>query len=237
MQYKQNRDKVLDALADIPGKPVIAKKALKIVFPCRFRDIKLAVIGETSHVFGLFAILVDNDYALLNINTYVELGKASVNKVQFDGIDYYEYSYEPGDVVIRTKEVVARSALIFLAIDEFVFKGKVPWYVSYDDMGRLFETAERYSGTSAKILPEVMEFLAAYIARKKENRVKFIRDGATKKEDYAVDKISWVPLRSVYWSAPGTVNKVGGAYFADGVVSALVNPSSKVEKVESILRA
>jgi len=237
LTLQRDRGKVLAALADLPNKPIIAKKPLKIVFPYRFKDIGLAVIGETSHVFGLFAIVVDNCYTLLNLNTFLTLGKASVSKAVYDDVEYFEYSYAAGDTVIQTHDVVARSALIFLAIDEFVFKGKVPWYVGYEDMGRLFETAMAYSGTSAKILPEVMEFLAAYIARKKEDRTKFLRHGASKLVDFAPSKMAWVPLRSVYWSAPGTLNKVAGAYFADGVVSALVNPSARVEKVESIVRA
>lgn len=236
MDYKRNRDKVLEALGDTPSKAVIAKKPLKIIFPTRFCDIRLASIGEISHVYGLFAVVVDDCYTLLNLNAYVELSKASITKAMFNDVEHYVFSYEPGDVVIRTREVVERSALIFLAIDEFVFKGKVPWYVDYDDMGKLFETSH-LAGTKANILPEVMEFLAAYIARKKEDRIKFIRHGATSKADFALNKLAWVPLRNVYWSAPGTVNKLSGAYFADGVVSALVNPSNKVETVESILRA
>ncbi len=234
---KRDSGKVFKALGDLPNKPVIAREPLKIIFPSRFRDIKLAVIGERSYVYGFFAIIVGESYALCNINAYVELGQASVSKVDFNGEEYYEFSYEPGDTVIRTKEIVARSALIFTAIDEFVFKGKVPWYVEYEDMGKLFNTAEAYAGTKARILPSVMEFLASYIARKKNERAKFIRDEAKTKDDFALAKIAWVPLRSVYWSAPGTLNKIAGAYFADGVVSAIVNPSKKVEKVESIVRA
>ncbi len=82
-----------------------------------------------------------------------------------------------------------------------------------------------------------MEFFAAYTARQKEDRVRFIREGAKTRSDFTPDKIRWVPLRSVFYSAPGTVNKLAGAYFQDGIVSALVNPSTQVESVESVLRA
>lgn len=237
MKLTRNAEKVFEALGDLPNKPVIAKKKLSITFPVRFRDIKLAVIGEHSFVYGLFAIIVDNHFALMNISTYVELGKAAVTIEKVNDVEYYVYTYEPGDIVIRTKDVVARSALIFSAIDEFYFKGKVPWYVGYEDMSKVFNTAMEYAGTKAKIIPSVMEFLASYVARAKKDRTKFIREVAKTREDYALENIAWVPLRSVFWSAPGTVNKLAGAYFADGVVSALVNPSDRVESVESVLRA
>lgn len=236
-QLTRDPGKVLAALADIPGKPVIAKEAIKIIFPVRFADIKLAVIGEDSYVYGLFAIMLGDRYAVCNLNAYVELGRASITKVLYGEQEYYEYSYEPGDVVIRTKEIMARSNLIFSSIDEFIFKGKLPWYVNYEDVGKLYDTASKFAGTKAKINPSVMEFLAAYIARKKDDRTKFIREGATSKKDFTLDKLAWVPLRSVYWSAPGTVNKIAGAYYADGVVSALVTKNQRVETVEGILRA
>ena len=40
--------KVYQALSDEPGKPVIAKKALTIQFPVRFREIGLAQIGASE---------------------------------------------------------------------------------------------------------------------------------------------------------------------------------------------
>lgn len=238
MELKRNGGKILEQIHDLPNKPSIAKKKLTIQFPTRFRDIKLAVVGEESYVFGLFAIIYEDSYALLNMNGYVELGQASsISVVEIEGVEYYNFTYEPGDVIFRTKDIVARSNLIFSAIDEFVFKGKVPWYIEYDDMSKLFTTASEYSGSKARILPQVMEFLAGYIARSKNDRTKFIREVAKTPKEFHRNNISWVPLRSVFWSAPGTVNKISGAYFADGVVSALVNPSKRVEKVESILRA
>lgn len=237
MALTRHAGKVYEALHDLPGKPVIAKQPIKIIFPVRFAEIKLAVIGEESHVYGLFAVISGNNYAVCNLNAYVELGRASISKALYEGQEYYEYSYEPGDVVIRTKEIMARSNLIFTSIDEFIFKGKLPWYVDYEDVGKLYETAEKFAGTKAKINPSVMEFLAAYIARQKKDRTKFIREGAASKADFTLDKLAWVPLRSVYWSAPGTVNKIAGAYYADGVVSALVTKNHKVETVEGILRA
>ncbi len=234
---KRSPEKVLSALKELPNGRVVTTKKLTITFPVRFRDIHLAVIGKVSFVYGLFAILMDDDYALCNINGYVELGEASIKIEKVGEIEYYKFTYEPGDTVIMTKDIVARSNLIFTAIDEFVFKGKVPWYVGYEDMGMIFRTAQTFAGSRARIIPSMMEFFAAYIARKNANRVEYVREGAKSRADFTRDKIAWVPLRSVFYSAPGTVNKISGAYFNDGIVSALVNPSEKAGSVESVLRA
>lgn len=237
MKLTRDAGSILGNLQELPNGRVIAKKDIVITFPVRFRDIGLAVIGKTSFVYGLFAMIVGEKYALMNMNGYIELGEAIINIELIGEIEYYTFTYKAGSTVIMTKEIVARSNLIYTAIDEFVFKGKVPWYVGYDDMGRIFETAQAYAGTRARIIPSMMEFLAAYIGRNREDRTKFIREGAKSYADFSDSKIAWVPLRSVFYSAPGTVNKLAGAYFQDGVVSALVNPSNKVESVEAILRA
>ena len=237
MASVRNAGKVLSQLSDLPGKPVIAKAPLSIQFPVRFRDIELAQVGSASYVYGLFMILLDTgEYALCNVNALVELGPAVVELITVNEEPYYSFHYEPGDVVIKTKELVCRSNLIFKAIDEFVFKGKVPWYVDYEDMGKIFDTAKQHAKTSANILPSVVEFMAAYIARSRKDRVKFIRETATDYKGFDKKFMDWVPMRSVFWSAPGTVNKLAGAYFENGIISALVNPSERTEKIERILR-
>lgn len=237
MKLKHNRERILNALSKLPNKSVVTKQKLSILFPVRFTDIKLAVIGEVTYCYGLFAIKIGEEYALMNLNTYVELAKASVSKVDVGGQDYFQFDYEPGDVVFKTTEVVARSNLIFTALDEFLFKGKIPFYVTYQHGPRLFSTAKKYSGTKAIMDPSVVAFLFAYIARKKTDKVKFLREGAKSFEDFAPKELAWVPLRSVYYSSPGTINKISGAYFDDGVVSALVNQSNQISTNERIVRA
>ena len=231
----RNPEKVLSVLSDLPGKPVVTKQKITLQFPVRFSEIGLAKVGTETFVFGLFAIALDSgEYAVCNVNSLIELGKGLVEKEVIGEVEYFNFTFQPGDIVFKTKELVARPSLIYTAIDEFVFKGKIPHYLDYDDMGKLFDTAEHFAKTSAKILPSVTEFMAAYIARDKENRIKYIRETATQYKDFK--NLKWVPMQSVYWSAPGTVNKLAGAYFQDGIISAIVNPSERVDKIERILR-
>lgn len=235
---RRDGKKVLSVLSDLPGQPVITKAALTVQFPVRFKEVELAKISANTFAYGLMALILETgEYALFNVNALVELGPAPVEISEIEGVEYFSFRYQPGDVVIKTKDLVCRSSLIYKAIEEFVFKGKVPWYLDYEDMGKIFDTAKKHANTSATILPSIVEFMASYIARSKADRTRYLREVAKTPSDYARDKLTWVPLRSVYWSAPGTVNKLAGAYFQDGVVSAIVNPSDTVPKIESILRA
>jgi hypothetical protein len=47
---------------------------------------------------------------------------------------------------------------------------------------------------------------------------------------------TFIPFRSPIYGATNTTAKLIGAYFDDSINSALVNPSEKVEGVESLLR-
>ena len=46
----------------------------------------------------------------------------------------------------------------------------------------------------------------------------------------------FIPLRSVVYGATNTTNKLAGSYFNEGVISALVSPSTRIEPIEELLR-
>lgn len=229
--------RVLAALTDLPDKPVVTKSDMVIQVPSRFRDIGLLSIGSKTFVFGFFAmILPDGTYGIMSVNALMELGPCQVDREEINGEEYMNFIFKKGDVLFRTKKLVCRTSVIFKTFDEFFFKGKIPWYGSYDDISSIFATAKKHSKTRAEVTPEVVEFLTAYISRDKNNRKFFIRETAKSYQEFQTN-LRFVPMQSVFWSAPGTVNKLAGAYFENGIVSALVNPSERVEKIESILRA
>jgi hypothetical protein len=109
--------------------------------------------------------------------------------------------------------------------------------MGYDDLGKLFDTAASHAGSNVGDNYEVIELIASMVTRSKEDRSKYIRSVAETYADVSDGKIDYVPLSSVFYSVNSTVNKIAGSYFTDGVVSALVVPTAKVDKIESILRA
>lgn len=237
MSYSRNKERVLPVMKTRSDNSVIVTQACTLHVPVRFKDIGLASIGSSVYVFGLFPIILDSGhYAVMNVNALIELGQFTTTTTTIDEIDYYVFRFEEGSVLFKTLDVVQRSSVVFSALNEFVFMGKIPWYVGYDDVGGLLETARSYGGSKASIVSGIMEFMAAYIARDKRDRTKFIRETAKSEADFQ-KYLAWVPMKSVFWSAPGTVNKIAGAYAQDGIVAALVNPNDTVPRVEAVLRA
>jgi len=236
--YKRNSSLVLSNLIDNGGDQIITKVPCRIHMPVRYTEVGLGQIGGDTFTYGLFALILDsNEYTVCNINALLELNPSKTSLIKIDDVPYYEFYFEANTAVIKSTNILKRASIMFNVLDEFIFKGKVPWFVGYEDMGKLFDSSSYYSGINIGQNYEVIEFIAAMVTRSKKDRTKYIRLSIEKYEDVTLDKISYVPLKSVLYSVNSTVNKLSGSYFSEGVTSALVSPTDKVEKIESILRA
>lgn len=229
--------KVLEQLVENKNGEIICKVNCKIQVPERFSTIGLGQIGINTFTYGCLAIILESgEYAVMNMNALVELNPTRLVIVKIDGINYHQFEFDAFQTVIKTKTIVKRDAIIYNVFDEFIFKGKVPWYVDYDTLGKLFDTAAEYSGSDVSKNEDVIEFLASLISHYKNDRDSLLRNKITSYSDTSGDKITYIPLSSVFYSVNSTMNKLAGSYFNDGVISALVNPSDKVEKLEQIIR-
>lgn len=241
MTYVRDAKKVLSALVTRPDKSVVTKVDAKIVFPVRFEERLLAQLGVENLVIGLFPIIIEEGdtsyYSLLNVNAMVSLNPTDTKKTSFNGTDYYCMEFAAGSVIINTLELVQSSAVLFRLYDELFSKGKIPWYINYEDLGSIFDTAKKHAGASVGDDPEVIQLLAAIVSRDPKDRTKYYRSIVESRDTLRKVPPAYIPLRSVQYAATNTVNKIAGSYFSDGVTSALLAPSDRVESIEQILRA
>ena len=107
--------------------------------------------------------------------------------------------------------------------------------MNYIDMCRLFDTAKEYADANVGSNPEVIQMMISLIARDKDNRNIYYRQIANTNQDID-NRLVFIPIRNINYGATNTVNKLGGNYMSTGIISALNNPSDKVENIESILR-
>lgn len=233
--YIHDGDKVQACLAEVEGNRLVAKKPLKIVIPARFAERGLAFVGISTRIVGIYAIIVDDQYygvsmacAMMNITP------SSTAKVMYDDDEYYEFSFDAGATICPQLNLVKIDTLVYNIYDEIISKGRVPWYLSYELLGALFDTAKEHAGANIGQQQEVTELMVSIIARDPDNRVMYYRQVA------AIDpkkKPVFIPLKSVAYAATNTLNKLAGSYAKDGMVSALVTPTERVERLEGLLRA
>lgn len=218
---------------------VLSTTDLVIQAPARFPDIGLGEVGMNTVLYGLFAIIdrASSTYAVTSANALIGLKPAATRKLLVDDVEYYEFSFPNGSVVYENLNILRRDDILFSVFDEFFFKGKVPWYVGYEDLCKLFDTSEEYAGSNVASIHEIIEFLASMITRDSKDRTVPLRMRLNSYNDLTLANTDYVPLQSVLYSVNSTVNKLTGAYFNDGVTSALVNPTEKPETIEKLLRA
>lgn len=239
MKLKRNPQSIKSRLVIDKNNRVITKVPLTIQVPTRYPDIGLGEVGINTVVYGLFSIVdkQTQEYAVNSANALIEINPSQTGKVLIEEVEYYEFSFDANTVLYNNLNILRRDDILFRLFDEFFFKGKLPWFASYEDVCKLFDTSEEYAGSGVAATHEIIEFLAAMITRSKQDRTIPLRNVLKSYQDLKPENTDYVPLQSVLYSVNSTVNKLTGAYFNDGVTSALVNPTERVETIEGLLRA
>jgi hypothetical protein len=225
-------------LAELPDESLVAKKTIKIYIPVRFAERGLASIGRETHIVGIYAMVVDDAYyAVSMVNAMMRILPNITNTVDIMGDDYYEFIFTPGSTILPSTQLVKIDTLTYKIYDEIIAKGRVPWYLGYPELAQLFNTARYHAGANIGSDHEVIELLVSIISRDPKDITRYYRQVAKTMQEVKKNPPIYTPLKSVANVATNTTNKLAGSYFSEGVVSALVNPAERTERIEGILRA
>lgn len=235
---KRNPQAVLAQLVEDDSGQIFTKSDCIIQIPVRFSEKGLGQVGVRNFTYGLFPIILPSgDYSVCNVAALIEIDPYKTLPIKIKDVEYHEFHFKADSVLIKTSDVVKRDTLMFAIMDELIFKGKIPWYVGYEDLGKIFDTAKDYGNSHVGQTYEVVEFIAAMVSRPKDERDKYLRAVINNYSDTSLDKIDYVPLQSIFYSVHSTLNKLAGSYFNDGITSALTTPTEEISKIESILRS
>lgn len=233
----RNAKKVQECLQELPDGRLVALKPLKIVVPTRFEDRGLAELGLDSYICGIYCMVVeDKYYAVSLVNAMIRIEPFSTLTIKINGEEHYEFSFRAGDTVFSSVTLVKTDTLVYRIYDEFISKGNIPWYLTYEDLGKLFDTAKKFADANVGENPEVTELIISLIARDATDRTKYYRTTIEDLNYLKSNPPAFIPLKSVIYAATNTTNKLAGSYFNEGVISALVTPSTREERLESLLR-
>lgn len=233
----RNAEKVHAAISETKNGTLIAVKECKIYVPTRYAERKLAVIAYETRIVGIFGIVVEDKYYATSLaNAIMQITPTSTSIVTIDEEEYYEFTFEKGAQITPNIELVKGDTFVYYIYDEIVAKGHIPWYFSYEDLGKLFTSAKYHGGITLAANNVPLEMIAAAITRQMKDRTEYFRHQIKTIDEQFKLKPAFIAFRSVIWGATNTTAKLMGSYFDDGLMSALVNPSEKAEGVESLLR-
>lgn len=233
----RNKEIISRYLVETSSGQVITKEPCTIQVPVRYNNIGLANIGSTTTIYGCFCIVFGNEYSVCNINAMVDIIPDLTKQITVNDEQYYEFHFDKGSVVIRTTDLIKTERMLFTVFDEFIFKGNMPWYMGYEDAGKLFDTAGYHAGSRVAESLETIELIISLISRYSGDRTKYLRNILTSYKDTKLSNLAYIPLKNVFYAVTNTLNKLSGNYFNDGVVSSLVIPTTETTDIEKILRA
>jgi hypothetical protein len=229
--------KVHSYLKELPDGRLVTTKGVKIYIPSRFAERGLASVGIETYIVGIYAIVVDDlYYGVSMVNAMMRIEPSATMTIVIDDEEFFEFVFDPGSTVVSSLELVKQDTLTYMIYDEIIAKGHVPWYLEYTDLGNLFNTANKHAGANIGSNHEVTELIVSIIARDSSNRHLYYRNTVKSNEDIKKKPPAFIALRSVTYAASNTLNKIAGSYMHEGLVSALVTPTERVEKIESLLR-
>lgn len=213
---------------------LIAKENCIIHFPKRYLDIGLGYVGVENSTHSIFAIIDEhNNYSVSLVNAMMKVEPYKTQYVSINGVEYVNFYFEAGSVITNNLNLVKKDTLIYNVANEFIIQGKFPWFLNYDDKGKLFDTAKDFADSNVGSLPEIVELYASISSRDPRDKTKYYRKVIN--EGFKASPAN-IGLKQVVWAATNTVSKITGNYFTDGVVSAIVNPSDETQNIETLLR-
>lgn len=235
--YIRDPTKVKNNLTALETGELITSKECKIHIPSRYIERDLALVGIDTYIYGVYALIYEEEYySVFSINGIVQIDPYKIIKEKVDGVEYTALYFEANSVLIKNLNIVQRDTLVNKLLDEFIFQSKIPWYLNYNDLGKLFDTAKQYANSNISQRYEVMELLVSLISRNSNEMQNYYRTFITEPDQVFTNPPNYVPLNSVYYSASNTLNKLAGNYMSKGLVSALVSKTENVERIESLLK-
>jgi hypothetical protein len=236
-QYIRDAARVHKAIQRADDGSRVAMKPLKLQIPARFPQRGLAVFEEEITFLGFCAIILDDTYYMASsICAPLRSEPSMVGSVVVDDIEYIEMQYEPGDKIIASEQLVKIDNILYRIYDEFLAKARIPWYMRYDEIGAIFQSAPKHAGVRIGKTPTVNEIIAATICRDHDDPNVFYRQIIQSLEEIETSPPLYIPLRNVSYGGSGVISKLVGSRFDEGMTSAIVNPSDRVEYTEKHLR-
>lgn len=219
------------------GDQLITKTGCKIYIPTRWTEKNLAVVGQETRSVAIFPIVIEDKYYSTSlVAAPMPLKPSRTSIVKFGDEPYYEFTFTKGSVVCSNLNLVKVSTLSYYIYDEFIAKAHVPWFMNYVDLLKVLASAEAAANIKLAANNVPLELLVATIARSNKDITKYYRHNAGSLDSVITNPPDYVPLGSVLHGATNTTAKLMGNYLDDGITSALNNPTSQVDTVETLFR-
>lgn len=236
-KLKRDASRIKASLKALGDGSIVTTKPLQIHIPARYFEKNLASTGNETYIVGHFTYVdPDGFYAVNRTNSMHRIAPITQFKYTHNNVDYIVYEFPKGSTVIENVELVVDTDLPYDVFVFFIDQAIIPWYMSYDDLGRLFENSPRYANFRVGANVSVFESMVATIARNPKDLNQYFRQTLKTQSDLD-GEVDYVPFKSVIFGPRSAMAKVLGNYIDQAIPSALVNETEQVDNIERYLRS
>lgn len=223
-------------IREVEGGGYMTTIPLTVIFPKSYLDGTLGVVGDTMLVLGILAYKSGDRYMVENIATRIGFVNSQTSSVTYEGVDYMELSWQPGQVFIESRDLLVDNTLGYPIYNEFTLKAKTPWYMTEVDVAKITRTYKTWADIDLGLPLSILSVAVASRYRVPGKINKQTRELFKKQSDLTTMKSDIIPQLSVAFGTNNTTSRLGGAYFKEGLIAALNDPAKQKETVEEILR-
>lgn len=234
--FKKNLS-VINSKIKTVGDAQVALKPLKIIFPERYKDRELAMIGEETYIVGFFCICDEsNNFAVSMIPAMIRTEPDRINRLTVDDQPFTVLEYDVGSKIISNSNVLMNDNLVYKIYNELLELARIPFYYDYEDVPKFFRETPKYNGFPLGSDPVMLEYLTAFMYRNPDDLSQSFRllDNARKR--LSTTEPILVGLNDVSVGSSNFITKVTKSYTTDGITSGLNNPAVRAERIETMLR-
>lgn len=213
------------------GDQVICTEPTYILIPERYYSTGMAIRGETEQVYGIFPIATETHRGFHSVCAMIETEPSRIVETKIDGEGYARLEYDIGDAFVKKRKVVQKEGLIFDIFDEFMFKGKPPYGMSYNDLLRVFDTMVEYAGLKSIKTLNIIEVMAMAVSKDPYDPSIPYRESIHLNKEVP----QYRAMTDVINVVSGTLNKLSGAGFNEGMVDSLLREDLPRRQVERLI--
>jgi hypothetical protein len=207
-------------------------ESLELRIPLSFKKHGAITIGDTVTTPGVLDMIINDKYRTgLNILASITIEPSDISEMTYNGVEYLVLKLKNGDKFMSSYRVIRDSQIVYVLWTEWITNGNVGYWLTYDDLLKLFNNVEELTGSGIGVSRSVYEGIISHIARDKNNLALQYRLTDMKKP------MRLVALNSVSHAPTGALARINGAYFRDaGMTSALRYRIDQTQPFEDLLR-
>jgi len=204
---------------------------LYVYIPQRYSVHDLLFIENDVRTIGIFEVKINNESYPLLLPAMLTMCPSDTYRQKIDEVEYWTLVFKRGDIFIKNRTLIKQSFIVPAIFEEYLVNGNIPKFFRYKDLAVLFDEAQKTCGINLGVSHVVLELLYSHLSRDRNNLTKQYRYTDQNELPY------YIGLKSVAYATNSATSKIIGSYFADGLNSAIVNPSEKHYTVEDMLRS